>query len=113
MYINGAAMPTPIEAKITEYDIDAASTGRAESGYLHRERVRADAMMMQAGWTNLTADQANTIRNACAPAQITLKYLFLGAYVEKTVYAGDLNWEPDFTHAGEERWNLSTQFTEY
>lgn len=112
--IDGVTLPTPVEAQITEYDIDSAATGRLESGYLSRERVRSGLLSLQIVWRHLPSDDAQRIRRALSPAAFTVELMFPGGTAVRTMYAGDREWTPDFTDSGRtERWNLSVKLTEY
>ena len=110
--IDGVALPTPNKCPITEYDIDSAESGRAESSYMHRDRVRAGLLDLKPTWDHLTAEEADLIRTAIAPAEFEVSVRFLGRTETRTMYAGDRNWEPTYVN-GSEHWTLSTHFTEY
>lgn len=110
--IDGTALPTPTKCPITEYDMDSAESGRAESGYMHRERIRESLLDLKPQWDNLTAAEANLIRDAITPAEFEVTVRFLGTTYTRTMYAGDRNWEPVYVN-GSEHWTLSTHFTEY
>ena len=112
--IDGVILPKPISGPFTEFDIDSPQSGRPESGSMHRERVRHNVAMMELTWQHLTPDEAKLIRSAIAPASFTVEARFLGSTTVRRMYAGDRNWEPDFTDGGKtERWNLTVQLTEY
>lgn len=111
--IDGQLLPTPDTCPITEYDLDSAATGRAESGYLFRERVRANLASYDLAWTSLTPEQAQLIREALAPASFEAEVRFLGTTVTRTMYAGDRKWVPNFDRNGTERWDLSCQLSEF
>lgn len=116
--IGSTALPTPDTCKITEYSIDAQSTGRGESGEMHRERVRKQVMSIELSWDKLTAGQARVVRTALDPSEFEVTVWFLGQEVTRTMYAGDINYEPDFNREdpspdGGERWNITTQLSEY
>ena len=111
--INGTVLPKPVSAPFTEYDIDSAQSGRPESGYMHRERIRRNVSSIQITWQHLTVEEAKLIRNALAPVSFTAEIRFLGETITRKMYAGDRNWEADFTDNGKtERWNLSVQLSE-
>ena len=106
-------MPTPKSAQITEIDLDAASTGRPESGVLHRERVRHDVMQINLTFDKLTSQQARMIRNAVAPTQVSVQFWLFDELVTKTMYAGDRKWDEWFDNAGEAHISLQLGMSEY
>lgn len=106
-------MPTPKSATITEIDLDAANTGRPESGYLHRERVRHDVMQLSMTFGKLTAEQAQTIRTAIAPTQVTVRFWLFDELVTKAMYAGDRKWDEWFDDSGEAHISLQLNLSEY
>jgi len=111
--IDGIPLPTPVRCPITESDMDAASAGRSESGYMHRDVVRKNVIDLGATeWQHLTVEEAQIVRNALAPAAFTVSLRFVGGTITKTMYAGDRNWDPDFTDDGKERWNLTVHLIE-
>lgn len=112
--VDGVAMPTPDDpVQITEIDLDAASTGRPESGVLHRERVRHDVMQLNMSFGNLNAQQATQIRSAIAPAQVTVSFWLFDDIVTKTMYAGDRKWGESYDSAGNAHVTLQLQMSEY
>ena len=112
--IDGVMLPKPISGPFTEFDIDSEQSGRPESGYMHRERVRNHVATIELTWQHLTPDEAKLIRSALSPVSFTVETRFLGGTTVRKMYAGDRIWEPDFTDEGRtERWNLTVQLTEY
>ena len=111
LWIDGRPMPTPNRCPITQYDMDSAKSGRAENGYMHRDRIRSGMFSMQPSWVHLTAAQAEALENALAPAAFHVQFRLAGKTRTKRMYAGDRQWEPDF-HEGEEFWNLTVQLIE-
>lgn len=111
--IDGVDLPTPMQCQITEYDFDSAATGRTESGYMHRERVRTKLISVDSiAWDNLTPAQAQLIRGLLLPVTISVTIRTPGGYTTRDMTAGDLHWEPAFTRNSEERWNLTTKLSE-
>ena len=112
--VDGVTMPTPDDpVQITEIDLDAASTGRPESGVLHRERVRHDVMQLNMSFSRLNAQQAKLIRNAIAPAQVTVQFWLFDDVETRTMYAGDRKWEESYDSAGDPHITLQLQMSEY
>lgn len=112
--VDGQTMPSPkLPVQITEIDLDAASTGRPESGLLHRERVRHDVMQISMSFDRLTAAQAKQIRNAIAPTQVQVSFWLFDDIVTKTMYAGDRKWEEWYDSAGEAHVTLQLGMSEY
>ena len=110
--IDGIDLPTPARCTLQEYDQDAASSGRSEAGYMHRDRVRAKLLNIDnIEWTHLTPENAALIRTALSPVFFNVTVQFVGGPVTKKMYAGDLKWTPDFVD-GTPRWNLSAHLTE-
>lgn len=110
--INGAVMPTPIENNIQEIDLDSAETGRGESGYMHRDRVRSCVASYNLTWQNLTQSEAAQLRNALAPPSISVEIRFLGRTVSRSMYAGDRNWTEQIHKDGTSTVGLTVQLTE-
>ena len=112
--VDGVVMPTPkAPVQITEIDLDAASTGRPESGFLHRERVRHDVMQISMEFPKLTAEQAYMIRTAIAPTQVNVTFLLFGEPETRMMYAGDRKWTEWFDDSGGEHVSLSLTMSEY
>lgn len=111
--VNGVIMPTPDGVTFDEYDFDAPSTGRPESGYMHRERVRANLNRYSLTFTDLSAEQAIQIRTAIMPAQFTATFQFFYGLESFTMYAGDRHWAIRFDNEGIAHINLQMQLVEY
>lgn len=111
--IDGRIMPTPTKATFDEYDLDAANTGRPESGVLHRERVRHDVVRHNFAFTDLTAEEAWLLRTALAPTQIDVTVRMFDSTETKTMYAGDRHWEQRYDSAGVVHVSLQVQISEY
>ena len=110
--IDGVALPTPTVCPITEYDFDAASTGRTESGYMHRDRVRAKVMELEPEWENLTPEQATRIRTSLLPVTVAVTIQTPLGFITRDMTAGDLHWTPNPDHNGSMRWDLKTKLSE-
>lgn len=110
--IDGVELPNPIVCPITEYDFDAASTGRTESGYMHRDRVRVKVMELEPEWENLTDTQATRIRTSLLPVTVAVTVKTPIGYVTKSMTAGDLHWTPNPDRNGTMKWDLKTKLSE-
>lgn len=110
--INGAVMPTPITNTVTEIDIDSAETGRGESGFMHRERIRKNVASYDLEWQDLNQSEARTLRDALAPAAVSVEVRFLGRRSLRTMYAGDRNWIEQIHSDGSSTISLTVKLTE-
>ena len=113
--INGVALPTPTTCSISEYDIDSASSGRGESAYMLRERIRENVCKIDLAWNGASPEDAKAIRVAIADAYFEVSVWFLGEERTMTMYAGDRSYTPHFTdNNGEklERWDISFSLTQ-
>ena len=73
IYIEGTKMPSPSTYNVKLADIDSANSGRGDTGYLTRERLRADVASIDVGWEFLTTDELNLIkRNISAPKRANI-----------------------------------------
>lgn len=111
--VDGVTMPAPKAVQITEIDLDAASTGRPESGVLHRERVRHDVLQLAMSFDRLTAEQARLIRTAIAPTQVQVRFWMFDDIETKTMYAGDRKWDEWFDSDGAAHISLQLSMSEY
>lgn len=110
--IDGVALPTPDSCTITEYDMDSAETGRSESAYLQRERIRSDIAKIDLSWDRLTVSAAQTIRAALSPASFAVVFHFHGSDRTETMYAGDRTWSMQMV-GQDEFWTLSVALTAF
>lgn len=110
--INGAVMPAPITNSVTEIDIDSAETGRNESGFLHRERVRNNVASYDLEWKDLNQNEARCLRDALAPQTLTVEARFLGTRTLRKMYAGDRQWTEQIHSDGSSTISLSVKLTE-
>jgi len=111
--VDGREMPTPTKATIDEYDLDSQSTGRPESGFLNRERVRTNVMRIGLEFHNLTPEQARILRTAIAPAQVTITVRRFYGDETRMMYAGDRHWTEWRDSDGNPHVDLQVQFSEY
>ena len=112
IYIEGIKMPSPTKYSVKLADIDSANSGRGDTGYLTRERLRANVASIDIGWEFLTTEELNTIQTNIANAEFTVKFFIGGGYKEAQMYAGDRSVDLVAYIDGEERWNISFQLTE-
>lgn len=115
--IDGVDIPTPDSCTLTEYDLDSAQSGRPESGVMFRERVRAKIISLDSlEWSNLSPEEATLIRTALLPLSVSVTVCVPWGETTRTMYAGDLKWEPAFITGGDgvthKRWNLQTKLSE-
>ena len=111
--VDGVTMPTPKTAQITEIDLDAASTGRPESGVLHRERVRHDVVQLAMTFNALSSSEAQLIRTMIAPTQVNVSFWLFDTLETRTMYAGDRKWDEWFDDSGTPHISLSLNMSEY
>lgn len=116
IYIEGVKMPSPSTYNVKLADIDSSNSGRGDTGYLTRERLRADVASIDVGWEYLTTEELNLIKSNISDPEFTVKFFIGGegsaAYKEAQMYAGDRAIELVAFEDGEERWNISFPLTE-
>lgn len=105
--------PTPTKFSLDIQDIDSEDTGRGETGYMSRERVRESVYKLSLAFTNITSDQVLRIKNAISPDEITVQ-LFDGSTVTKQMYSG--NRTLDLKSVDDESncfWDMAFSLTEF
>ena len=116
IYIEGVKMPSPSTYNVKLADIDSSNSGRGDTGYLTRERLRADVASIDIGWKFLTTDELNKVKTAISDPEVSVKFFIGGtgesAYKEAQMYAGDRSIELVAFQDGEELWNISFPLTE-
>jgi hypothetical protein len=116
IYIEGTKMPSPTKYSVKLADIDSSNSGRGDTGYLTRERLRSDVANIDIGWEFLTTEELNIIKTSIANPEFIVKFFIGGegdeAYKEAQMYAGDRSIELVSLEDGEERWNISFPLTE-
>ena len=109
-------MPSPTTYNVKLADIDSSNSGRGDTGYLTRERLRADVASIDIGWQFLTTEELNTIKTNISGPEFTVRFFIGGegddAYKETQMYAGDRQIEMVGFENGNERWNISFPLTE-
>lgn len=110
--INGVEMPGNITTyDVSLADIDSANSGRGESGYMTRDRVRTNVASIQVGWENIPAADLTTITNAISGASFPVEF-FYGGWKTATMYAGDRSISATLITQNETYWNISFQLVE-
>lgn len=82
------APPSPTGYSLDIQDIDSEDTGRGETGYLTRERVREGIYKLSLEFTNLSSDDVLAIKQAISPETIATE-LFDGEVVTAQMYVGN------------------------
>lgn len=80
--------PAPTEYALEILDIDSDETGRGETGFMSRERVRAGIYKLALSFTNITSDDVLSIKEAIAPESVTVT-LFDGGDVVAEMFVGN------------------------
>lgn len=80
--------PTPTKYALDIQDIDSADTGRGETGYMARERVREGIYKATLGFTNITSDEVLLMKEALSPESIQVT-LFDGTNVTVSMFSGN------------------------
>lgn len=80
--------PTPTQYDLNIADIDSEDSGRGETGYMSRERVREGMYKLSLAFTNITSSEVLEIKNAISPAEFSVT-LFDGSHVTVQMMSGD------------------------
>lgn len=105
--------PTPTKYSLDIQDIDSDDTGRGETGYMVRERVREGIYKLSLAFTNITSDDALDIKSAISPDLIKVT-LFDGDYVKADMYVGNRSLTlKSVDDEGNCYWDMSFNLTEY
>ena len=105
--------PSPTKYSLEVSDIDSEDTGRGETGYMARERVRAGIYKLSLTFTNITSDEVLAIKKAIAPEEISVE-LFDGELIQAQMYSG--NRTLDLKSVDEQSncfWDMSFSLTEF
>lgn len=116
LMIDGNQMPTPTSLQITMSDGDSDNTGRSESWYMNRERVRPNIMKINLGWVCESTSEAMVLYTNLSKERFTAKVHFLGETHEKVMYAGDREFKAVTLPRGDshvEVWEVSCSLIEY
>ena len=105
--------PTPTKYSLEISDIDSEDTGRGETGYMSRERVRAGIYKLALGFTNITSDDVLSIKEAISGEEITVE-LFDGSTVSAQMYSGNRTLELKSVDDNSNCfWDMSFNLTEF
>lgn len=105
--------PTPTKYSLEMQDIDSEDTGRGETGYMTRERVREGIYKLSLGFTNITSDDVLLMKEALSPASISV-VLFDGDTVNADMYVGNRSLVlKSVDDNGNCYWDMSFSLTEY
>ena len=105
--------PAPTKYSLDIQDIDSEDTGRGETGYMTRERVRAGIYKLALAFTNLTSDEVLAIKTALSPESVTVE-LFDGSTVTAQMYAGNRTLDlKSIDNDSNCFWDMSFSLTEF
>jgi len=93
--IDGVSIPSPDldSYSVERNDIDSASTGRTESGYMYREIVRTKIYKISMKF-HVTPDECELLENLLSSANFTLRFMDKSAFKEKTMYCSTFTSTP-------------------
>lgn len=112
---NGGAVPAPSVYKVLTHDIDV-NAKRSESGYMNRNRVRANNYEIQCTWERLTWEQLTTLIAAGEASSFNITFIDARSrgLVTKNFYR-DANMEYTMIQilgSQEAYWSCSMSFVE-
>lgn len=115
--IGGYTPPAPVSYSVTSSDLDSSESGRSESGYMSRERIRGSVRKINASW-RITTDELLALTSAIYPASFSVTFFYpTTAYYAENVemYAGDrtLDLVTNIDGESEAYWDFSVNFVEY
>ena len=92
--IGSTNMPEPTELVVKISDLDSSQTGRNQSGYMFRDRIRGGSTAprtISITFPPLTGAQVKTILTAVSPSSVSVKYPdpYTGTTRTGTFYVGD------------------------
>ncbi|HZK00836.1 MAG TPA: DUF6711 family protein [Tissierellaceae bacterium] len=112
--INGVKLPTPAKYRNNEYDVDAADSGRVETGVMKRTRVRQGVQKIEASWNALTESQLRIILKAIEPSSMSVKFYSTKGMITRRMYVGDRTAElTKYYDSRDRRWDLSLNLIEF
>ena len=105
--------PAPTKYSLTLQDIDSEDTGRGESGYMVRERVREGIYKLSLTFTNISSDDVLSIKRAISASSVNVT-LFDGEEVSAKMYAGERQLElKSVDDSSNCFWDMSFSLTEF
>ena len=105
--------PSPTEYSLELQDIDSEDTGRGETGYMVRERVREGIYKLSLVFTNITSDDVLLMKEAISPASIDVT-LFDGSDVTVQMYVGNRSLKlKSIDDLGNCFWDMSFNLTQF
>ena len=109
--------PPPVSYSVTASDLDSSESGRSESGYMSRERIRGGVKKLNATW-RVTTDELLELTSAISAPALNVTFFFPanGYYAENvTMYAGDrsLNLITNIDGENAAQWDFSVNFIKY
>ena len=111
--LNGYTPPAPTEYSLDIQDIDSEDSGRGETGYMTRERVREGLYKLSLAFTNITSDDVLDIKNAISSEEIMVT-LFDGTSVDAKMYVGNRTLKlKSIDDEANCFWDMSFNLTEY
>lgn len=109
----GAFVPaSPSEYGVELFDLDGENSGRSETGYANRDRVRAGIFKIKLGWTNLTSQDLEMLLRAVEPDVVAVTFFF-GRMISTDMYAGNRTISlKSQNEDGNTYWDVSFNMTE-
>ena len=105
--------PSPTKYSLTLQDIDSEDTGRGESGYMVRERIREGIYKLSLTFTNISSDDVVSIKSSISNSSVNVT-LFDGGEVTAKMYVGDRQLElKSIDDDANCFWDMSFSLTEY
>lgn len=112
--INNVNVPSNSSLRVNISDLDNKNgTGRTESGYAFRDRIRSGVRQLEVGYTMLDDDEIATVLNATSPEFFEVDYVdpWKGR-ITKTFYVGDRTAPLEVFIDGFVGWSLSFTLVE-
>lgn len=105
--------PAPTEYDVDIQDIDSADTGRGETGFMSRERVRAGIYKISVSFTNISSDDVLKIKKSISSEKVKVEF-FDGETVSADMYAGDRKLKlKSIDDVSNCIWDMSFSMTEF
>lgn len=112
--INRQDMPSNSQIKVGLSDLDNSNgTGRTESGYAFRDRIRKGVRQLEVSYTMLTDDEIATLLNALEEEFFIVKYKDPQyGITEKTFYVSDRSAPMEYMIENTSYWELTFSLIE-